>query len=197
MLTTQLFARTTPKVTFRLMPGLLRSLSRSIVRLLSGIALAAAVLWTAPVVHAQGTAVKIGYVNTERILRDAPPAKAAQQKLEKEFGVRDKELQALARKLKETGELLDRDSAVMKPADLRSKQRNFADMEKDYQRRQREFREDLSQRRNEELAQVLEKANQAIKAIAEAENYDIIVQEAVVTSKRIDITDQIIKALSN
>jgi len=184
-------------MTFRLMPGLLRSLSRSIVRLLSGIALAAAVLWTAPVVHAQGTAVKIGYVNTERILRDAPPAKAAQQKLEKEFGVRDKELQALARKLKETGELLDRDSAVMKPADLRTKQRNFADMEKDYQRRQREFREDLSQRRNEELAQVLEKANQAIKAIAEAENYDIIVQEAVVTSKRIDITDQIIKALSN
>lgn len=185
------------KLALRNMPGLSRALSRSIFRLLSGIALAAAVLWTAPVVHAQEPAVKIGYVNTERILRDASPAKAAQQKLEKEFGVRDKELQALARKLKETGELLDRDSAVMKPADLRAKQRDFADMEKDYQRRQREFREDLSQRRNEELAQVLEKANQAIKAIAEAENYDIIVQEAVVTSKRIDITDQIIKALSN
>jgi len=156
-----------------------------------------ALLWAAPVLHAQGTNFKIGYVNTERILRDAPPAKAAQQKLEKEFGARDKELQALARKLKETGELLDRDATVMKPADLRQKQRDFADMEKDFQRRQREFREDLSQRRNEELAQVLEKANQAIKSIAEAENYDIIVQEAVVTSKRIDITDKIIKALSN
>lgn len=193
LLATALSGLNTPKEAVKTMSRLFPSM----MRLLSGSLLTIALLVAAPIAHAQGAGVKIGFVNTEKILRDAPPAKAAQQKLEKEFGARDKEMQAMARKLKETGELLDRDSAVMTPSDLRARQRSFADMEKDYQRRQREFREDLSQRRNEELAQVLEKANQAIKSIAEAENYDLIVQEAVVTSKRIDITDQVIKALSN
>ncbi|MGH1358356.1 MAG: OmpH family outer membrane protein [Burkholderiaceae bacterium] len=144
---------------------------------------------------AQKGPIKIGFVDIERILRDAKPAKAATRKLESEFNARDKELQAMAKKLKETGERFERDSAVMSERDRRRTQREFADDEKDFQRRQREFREDLSQRRNEELSQVIEKANLAIKQIAERENYDIIVQEAVVTSKRIDITEKIIKAL--
>tara|TARA_R110002049_G_scaffold284571_2_gene465152 strand:+ start:389 stop:886 length:498 start_codon:yes stop_codon:yes gene_type:complete len=158
-------------------------------------ALAVAALLMLPASFVQAQNIKIGYVNTERILRDAAPAKLAQQKLEREFSARDKELQAMASELKATGERFERDSAVMSDSDRRSKQREFADMEKDYQRRQREFREDLSQRRNEELSQVLEKANRAIKQLAEAEKYDLIVQEAVVTSKRIDITDQVIEAL--
>ncbi len=167
----------------------------SFVRVWSPFAIACALLLGAGSASAQGAPIKIGFVDIERILRDAKPAKEATRKLESEFNARDKELQAMARRLKETGEKYERDSAVMSERDRRRAQREFADEEKDFQRRQREFREDLSQRRNEELSQVIEKANRAIKRIAETEKYDIIVQEAVVTSKRIDITDKIIQAL--
>jgi len=68
-------------------------------------------------------------------------------------------------------------------------------MNRDFQRKQREFREDLNQRRNEELAQVVEQANRVIRQIAEQEKYDIIFQDAVFASPRIDITDKVIKAL--
>lgn len=146
--------------------------------------------------QAQGSGVRIGYVNTERILRDALPAKAAQQKLEREFSARDKELQALGGQLKATGERLERDRAVMSESERRDQQRDFAELEKDFQRKQREFREDLSQRRNEELAQVLEKANGTIRSIAEAEKYDLVIQEAVYAGKQIDITDKVIDALA-
>lgn len=142
-------------------------------------------------------ALKIGFVNTERILRDAVPAKSAQQKLEAEFNKRDKELQDMGARLKSLGERIERDASVMSDADRLRRQREFSDLEKDFQRRQREFREDLNQRRNEELAQVIDKANRAIKQIAEQENYDIILQEAVFASPRIDITDKVLRALAN
>ncbi len=160
-----------------------------------GSLVAASMLPLAPAV-AQQTGIKIGYVNTERILRDAVPAKAAQQKLEREFSSRDKELQALGGQLKAAGERLERDRAVMSESERREKQREFADLEKDFQRRQREFREDLSQRRNEELAQVLERANRSIRSIAEADKYDLVVQEAVFAGKKIDITDKVIESLA-
>jgi len=140
---------------------------------------------------------KIGFGNTERILRDAGPAKAAQQKLEQEFSKRDKEVQDMGARLKALGERLERDAAVMSDADRLRRQREFSDLEKDFQRRQREFREDLNQRRNEELAQVIDKANRVIKQIAEQEKYDIILQEAVFASPRVDITDKVLRALTN
>jgi outer membrane protein len=142
-------------------------------------------------------APKIGFVNTERILRDAAPAKAAQQKLEQEFSRRDKELQDLNARMKSMGEKLDRDASVMSDADRLRRQRELADFEKDFQRKQREFREDLNQRRNEELGLVIDKANRVIKQIAEQEKYDVILQEAVFASPRIDITDKVLRALAN
>lgn len=141
--------------------------------------------------------VRIGYVNTERILRDATPAKAAQQKLEQEFSKRDKELQDMAARLKATSEKLERDGAVMAEAERGRRQREFTEVEKEFQRKQREFREDLNQRRNEELAQVVEKANKVIRQIAEQEKYDLVLQEAVFASPRIDITDKVLRALAN
>lgn len=144
---------------------------------------------------AQAQSFKIGYVNSERILRDSAPARAAQAKLKAEFSGRDKELQGMAARLKAAGEKLDRDRSVLSASDLVKRQREFADLEKDYQRKQREFREDIGQRRNEELAQVLDKANRAMKALADKEKYDLIVQEVVYASPRIDITEKIIKAL--
>ena len=92
---------------------------------------------------------------------------------------------------------LERDGVTMADADRRNKERAANDLNRDFQRKQREFREDLNQRRNEELASVLDKANRSVKDIAEKENYDIIFQEAVYANPRIDITDKVIKALSD
>ncbi len=140
--------------------------------------------------------VKIGFVSTERIFREAAPAKAATAKLEQEFSKRDKDLQDLAARLKQSAEKLDKDGPVLSESERNKRQRELAEMDKDFQRRQREFREDLNQRRNEELAVVLEKANKVIKQLAEAEKYDIVFQEAVYFSPRIDITDKVLKALN-
>ncbi len=157
---------------------------------------AAAFLLSASAAFAQVTP-KIGFVNTERILRDAAPAKAAQAKLETEFSKRDRELQEVGTRLKQLAERLERDAMVMSEAERTRRQREAADIDKDFQRRQREFREDLNQRRNEELSQVVERANRVIRQIAEREKFDLILQEAVYASGRIDITDLVLQALSD
>lgn len=140
---------------------------------------------------------KIGFVNSDRVMREAAPAVRAQQRLEKEFEKRDDELQRLGKELQTMQEDLERNGMTMAEADRRTKERSFNEMNRDFQRKQREFREDLNQRRNEELASVLERANRAIKQIAEAEKYDVILQEAVFASARIDITEKVIKALAD
>lgn len=139
---------------------------------------------------------KVGFVSTERVLREAAPAKAAQKKLEQEFSKREKELQETVARLRGLSEKLERDAPVMAESERAKRQREITEMERDLQRRQREFREDLNQRRNEELAQVVERANKAIRQIAEAEKYDIIFQEAVYASPRIDITEKVLNALN-
>lgn len=145
---------------------------------------------------AQAQESRIAFVNTERIFREAAPAKAAQAKIEQEFSKRDKDLQDMAARLKGMSDKLDKDSAILSDSDRARRQREVADLDKDFQRKQREFREDLNQRRNEELAIVVERSNRVIKQIAESEKYDIVFQEAVYASPRIDITDKVLKALS-
>jgi outer membrane protein len=140
---------------------------------------------------------KFGFVNTERILRDAVPAQRAQKKIEAEFQKRDQELAKIAGELKRMQDDLDKNSVTMSEAQRRGKEREFGDMNREFQRKQREFREDLNQRRNEELAQVVEQANRVIRQIAEQEKFDIIFQDAVFASPRIDITDKVIKALDS
>ena len=156
-----------------------------------GIALVALAL---PVLAQDG--LKLGYVNTERILREAAPAKASQQRLEQEFSKRDKELQEMTARLKTLGERLDREGTVLSEGDRQRRQREFSDLEKDLQRKQREFREDLNQRRNEELATVIEKANRAIRQIADQDKYDLVFQDVVFASPRVDLTDKVLKALA-
>ena len=141
--------------------------------------------------------LKIGFVNTERVFRDAAPAVRAQKKIEQEFAKRDQDMQKMAEQVRKMQEDLEKNSVTMTESDRRGKEREFGELSKDFQRKQREFREDLNQRRNEELAAVLERANRTIKAIAESEKYDIIFQEAVYASPRIDITDKVIKALED
>jgi outer membrane protein len=141
--------------------------------------------------------MKIGFVNSDRLMRDAAPAMKAQKKLEKEFEKREQELQKVSKQLQGMQEGLEKNAVTLSETDRKNKEREFNDLNRDFQRRQREFREDLNQRRNEELAAVIERANKAIKAIAEAEKYDIIFQDAVYANPRIDITDKVIKALAD
>ena len=138
---------------------------------------------------------KFGFVNTERILREAAPAQRAQKKIEAEFKKRDEELAKLAGDLKKMQEDLEKNGVTMSETQRRTKERDFGELNRDFQRKQREFREDLNSRRNEELAQVVQQANGVIRQIAEQEKYDIIFQDAVFASPRIDITEKVIKAL--
>ncbi len=140
---------------------------------------------------------KIGYISLDRVFRDAAPAVRAQKKLEQEFSKREQEMQKLAEQLRKLQESLEKNSVTMGESERRTKEREFAEMNKDFQRKQRELREDGNQRRNEELAAIIERANRAIKIIAESEKYDIIFQEAVYASPRIDLTDKVIKALED
>jgi outer membrane protein len=143
-----------------------------------------------------GAELKIGFVSTERVIKEAAPAVRAQKKLETEFAKRDQELQRMSKQLKDTQDFIDKNSVTMSDSDRRTKDREQADLTRDYQRKQREYREDLGARRNEELSAVLERANRVIRAIAEQEKFDLILQEAVYVSGRIDITDKVIKALA-
>ena len=140
--------------------------------------------------------LRIGYVNSDRVLREAAPAKAAQAKLEGEFSKREKELADMAGRLKAAGEKLDKDGPTLSESDRGRRQREVVEQQREFERRRREFQEDLAQRKNEELAAVVERANRVIRQIFESEKYDLILQEAVFAGPKVDITDKVIKALN-
>lgn len=144
---------------------------------------------------AMASELKVGYVNTQRLFRDAPVAIKAQKKLDAEFSKRNQELQKQAKNIQSLQESLEKDALTMAEKDRLAKERELGEQTRDFQRKQREFREDLNLRQNEEMAAVLERANRAIKQIAEAEKYDLIVQDAVFVSQRLDVTEKVIKAL--
>lgn len=155
---------------------------------------AATLIATAPTASAQE--LKIGVVNPERLLRESTPARAALQKLEGEFAKRQKDVEETGIRLKTMAERFEKDSPVMTETDRGRRQRELAELDRDFQRKQREFREDLNQRRNEEMQGLVERSNRIIRQIAEQEKYDLIVQEAVYFNPRIDITERVLKALN-
>ena len=160
--------------------------------------LIAAIVMYAAAGAAYGADYKIGFVNTERLFREAAPAKRAQQKLEKEFAARDADLQKLAKQVRDLQALLDKDGATMGEAERRNKERDLANQSRDLQRMQREYREDVNLRRNEELTGLQERSNKVIQQIANDEKFDLILQDPVVfASPRIDITEKVIKALAD
>ena len=141
---------------------------------------------------------KIGFVNTERLFREAAPAKRAQQKLEREFANREAEVQKVGKQVRDLQAALDKDGATMPETERRNKERDLANLSRDFQRAQREYREDVNLRKSEELSRFQEVANKVILQIAEAEKYDLILQDPVVfASQRIDITEKVIKALAD
>jgi len=141
----------------------------------------------------------VGFVSLERILREAPAAQRAQKKLEQEFSQRGQELSKIAEQLKKMQGNLEKNAVTMSESERQKREREFGDVNRDFQRRQREFNEDLAQRRKEEFDGVLERANRAVKQIAEAEKLDIVFQneQVVWASTRIDITDKVIKVLED
>jgi len=140
---------------------------------------------------------KLGFVNGQRVVNESPQAQKAKKKIEKEFEKRDQELQKLSKQLQTMQEGLEKNGLTMADSERRSREREFNDLNRDFQRKQRDFREELNLRQNEEMAAIFERANKIIKQIAEAEKYDLIVQEAVYYSPRIDITDKVIKAFGD
>ena len=140
--------------------------------------------------------LKVGFVNGQRVINESPQAAKAKKKLEKEFEKRDQELQKLAKQLQTVQEALEKNGITLSESERRNKERELADLNRDFQRRQREFREDLNMRQNEEMAAIYERVNKVIKTIAESDKYDLIIQEAVYVGTRIDITERVIKALA-
>ncbi|MBC7471004.1 MAG: OmpH family outer membrane protein [Ramlibacter sp.] len=145
---------------------------------------------------AQAQDFRVGFVNTDRIFREANTAKAAQAKLEQEFSRREKELNDVGNNLKTLSEKFEREAPTLSEAQRTQRQKQLVDQDREFQRKRREFQEDLNARKNEELQQVLERANKIVKQVAEAEKYDVVLQEAVYINPKHDITDKVIKALN-
>ena len=121
----------------------------------------------------------------------------AAKKIEQEFAKRDQDLQRLAKQVQGLQESLEKGGLTMAEAERRAKEKDLGELSREFQRKQREFREDLNLRQNEENAAIIEKANKAIKQLAENEKYDLIVQDVVWVSPKLVITEKVIKALSD
>lgn len=139
---------------------------------------------------------RVGYVDIERILRESAPAIQASQKIEKEFAPRAAVIKKLTDQVRELQDYLEKKGADLSDSQRHNKERELSNLSAELQRQQREFREDLNQRWNEELSVLLERANKIIQNIAESENYDLVLQEAVYRNPKIDITDKVLKALA-
>ena len=163
-------------------------------KLLKSLALAAAALLATGAAMAQE--LKIGYVNSERVLREAAPAKAALARMEADFNKRQKDLADQGGRLKASADKFDKETPTLPEAEKTRRQRELVEQERDLQRKQREFQEDLNQRRNEETASLVERANKVIKQIFDSEKYDVILQDVVFASPKVDITEKVIKALN-
>ncbi len=162
---------------------------------LRALVLAAAGVFIATAALAQD--FRIGFVDTDRIFREANIAKAAQTKLEQEFSRREREIEALAQQIKTASDRFERDAPTLSESQRNQRQRQLVEQDRDFQRKRREFQEDLNVRKGEELQTVLERANRVIKQVAEAEKYDLVIQEAVYINPRHDITEKVINGLNN
>jgi outer membrane protein len=147
-------------------------------------------------VAANAQEIKIGFVNTDRIFRETSSAKAAQAKLEQEFSRREKELVDTGNTLKTASEKFEREAPTLSESQRTTRQKQLIDQDREFQRKRREFQEDLNTRKNEEQQLVIERANRAVKQVAESEKYDAIFQEAVYMNPKHDITEKVIKALN-
>ena len=155
----------------------------------------ALVLWLAAFC-AQAEEIRIGFINTDRIFKEANTAKQAQTKLEQEFSKREKDLNDSGTALKNAVEKFEREAPTLAESQRVNRQKQLGEQDRDFQRKRREFQEELNARKNEEFQLVLERANRVIKQVAEAEKYDLVLQEAVYINPKHDITDKVLKVIN-
>jgi outer membrane protein len=145
---------------------------------------------------AQAEEIRIGFINTDRIFKEANTAKQAQSKLEQEFSKREKDLESSGNALKSAVEKFEREAPTLSESQRISRQKQLGEQDREFQRKRREFQEELNARKNEEFQQVLERANRVIKQVAETEKYDLVLQEAVYINPKHDITDKVLKVIN-
>ncbi|MDD2833515.1 MAG: OmpH family outer membrane protein [Methylotenera sp.] len=147
-------------------------------------------------VTAQAAELKVGYVQVDKILQDAPQTAESGKKLEREFSPRSQELDRMAKQIKDLETALDKDALTLSETERRNKERDAQNLKIEFQRKQRELREDINLRKNEELGTLQDRINKAVQTVSEAEGYDLVVYSGVAyASKKIDITDKVLKAL--
>jgi outer membrane protein len=164
--------------------------------LVAGAVLAAAACAAAAQQAPVPAVARIGFVNTERVMREVIPAQQAQRRLKIEIDKRDQEMRGLVAQMRKLELALEKNSPALSDTERRDKQREFAGLNRDFERKKQEYAEELALRRNEAMAQVLEQANRAIRRVAEQDNLDVVFQEAAYASRRIDITEKVIKAVN-
>jgi len=148
-------------------------------------------------ITAQAQEVRIGFINTDRIFKEANTAKQAQAKLEQEFSKREKDLNDSGNSLKTAVEKFEREAPTLSESQRVTRQKQLGEQDRDFQRKRREFQEELNARKNEEFQLVLERANRVIKQVAETEKYDLVLQEAVYINPKHDITDKVLKVINS
>ena len=147
-------------------------------------------------VGAQSADLKVGYVQVDKILQEAPQTAESGKKLEREFSPRSQELDRMAKQIKDLEAALDKDGLTISEAERRNKERDVQNVKIEFQRKQRELREDINLRKNEELGSLQDRVNKAVQTVSEAEGYDLVVYSGVAyASKKIDITDKVLKTL--
>jgi outer membrane protein len=146
---------------------------------------------------AQAQELKIGYVNSERVLRESAAARGASTKIETEFGKREKELNDLANRLKASSDKFEKDAPTLSEAERNRRQREVGEQDRDLQRKRREFQEDLNQRRNEEIAAIQERTGRVIRQIMDSEKFDLILIDVGFAGSRVDITKKVMDAMNN
>jgi len=140
--------------------------------------------------------LKIGYVNMQRVLREAPTSTRAAKKLDQEFDKRKQELERMAADVKSRQAALSEKGPSLSDSERHAKEAELTEMSVKFQRRKQEFQEDIKILEDKEMSALIEKANKAIIQIAESEHLDMILQEAIAVSNRVDITDKLIKKLT-
>jgi outer membrane protein len=141
--------------------------------------------------------LKIGYVQVDKILKEAPQTAESGKKLEREFSPRSLELNKMQKQITAIESTLDKEALTLSDTDRRNKQRQASNLKIEFQRKQRELREDINIRKNEELSILQDRINNAVKTVSEADGYDLVMYGGVAyASNKIDITDKVLKLLS-
>jgi outer membrane protein len=140
---------------------------------------------------------KIAVVNIQRVLAEAPQARSASQTLESEFGPRGKALEAQKKEFEARAQKFERDQATMSEAERTKTSRELRDAQLSYERRAKEFQEDVQLRQNEELQKVQKTIVEAVRVYAKGQGFDIVLADGVIyNSDAVDITAQLLSSLT-